>query len=156
MKTLLLKKRYAWALWSGLKSLPTKEYANDEEVQAWREEIKPIFEADLVEHVQADENILEVRTKFQSEVYTEEQADKMLKDIQKSLSKWVAINFDKDTAYEFENRGFNILFQFFQKKGKDWFTNVDDFWEVREKMNETNRQPKDDSKEESKEDKKKK
>lgn len=130
--------------WNNLRRIPPKAFPNIEEIdktfsilQLLENEI-----ADFAKTIRETDEIIKKLSFSESEEERKiiiEKRDAMIKELNKLEEKYS----DKRIEIEFENDEFNTFFQQFERWGKEWFVNIEEFLKFRQDMNETNSQSSD-------------
>jgi len=144
MKTLKTKTVNMVVCWNNLRRIPPKAFPNIEEIdktfsilQLLENEI-----ADFAKTIRETDEIIKKLSFSESEEERKiiiEKRDAMIKELNKLEEKYS----DKRIEIEFENDEFNTFFQQFERWGKEWFVNIEEFLKFRQDMNETNSQSSD-------------
>lgn len=153
MKTLTLKRVVVWLMNNQLKNTPPKEFTNTEEMEKLINRILPTFKDYITDWAEREKEVKAIQREFAQKKLTEEDANKKLRELQNKMTDIELTKGEEEVSVEFEDDDFNSLFQMFERWGKNWFGTIENFIDVRDAMNETNRQSKDKDKKEKKEDK---
>jgi len=144
MKTLKTKTVNMVVCWNNLRRIPPKAFPNIEEIDKTFS-ILQLLENEIADFAKTIRETDEIIKKLSFSESGEERKiiiekrDAMIKELNKLEEKYS----DKRIEIEFENDEFNTFFQQFERWGKEWFVNIEEFLKFRQDMNETNSQSSD-------------
>ena len=130
--------------WNNLRRIPPKAFPNIEEIDKTFSILRLLENeiADFAKTIRETDEIIKKLSFSESEEERKiiiEKRDAMIKELNKLEEKYS----DKRIEIEFENDEFNTFFQQFERWGKEWFVNIEEFLKFRQDMNETNSQSSD-------------
>jgi len=144
MKTLKTKTVNMVVCWNNLRRIPPKAFPNIEEIDKTFSILRLLENeiADFAKTIRETDEIIKKLSFSESGEERKiiiEKRDAMIKELNKLEEKYS----DKRIEIEFENDEFNTFFQQFERWGKEWFVNIEEFLKFRQDMNETNSQSSD-------------
>ena len=130
--------------WNNLRRIPPKAFPNIEEIDKTFSILRLLENeiADFAKTIRETDEIIKKLSFSESGEERKiiiEKRDAMIKELNKLEEKYS----DKRIEIEFENDEFNTFFQQFERWGKEWFVNIEEFLKFRQDMNETNSQSSD-------------
>jgi len=141
MKILKTNKLLLAIFYSNLRGLKTEQFKTDDEMEQYRNKLKPTLMAELKDYCILWEDIKNIQRNFSQKKITEEEVKKAIADSNNKFANLDVVNENKDLILELEDADFNLLFDLFGLIGKKAFTNVDKYLDFKEQLNATNMQP---------------
>ena len=143
MKILKTKKTLLAIFYSNLRGLKTEQFKTDDEMEQYRNKLKPTIKAKLKDYCDLWEDIKNIQRNFSQKKITEEEVKKAIANSNNKFAELDVVNDGKGISLELEDADFNLLFDLFGLIGKKAFSNVDQYLDFKEQLNATNMQPKD-------------
>lgn len=141
MKTLNTDKLLLAVFLSGLNGVKTKELQNVDEVEQFCE-LKNKIEDALPKYTKAFKEKQDLTRQIRSGQLEQAEANKKSKELSDKFQKLDTKSRDKDIELKLEDSDFNLFFDLFSRKGKDFFQNPENFVSFKKDLNEANKQPK--------------
>jgi len=142
MKTLKTKKTLLAIFFSNLRLLKTEQFKTDDEMDQYRNKIKPALIKLLDDYCLLWDKAKETSRLFSLEKIDQAEAQKMVNENNNKFAKLDVLNENKEVELSLEDADFNLLFDLFGQIGKKSFTNVDKYLDFKADLNATNMQPK--------------
>ena len=142
MKVLKTNKLLLAIFYSNLRGLKTEQFKTDDEMEQYRNKLKPVLKENLKEYCVLWEELKDATRLYSQKKMTGEELKKEVDGINKKFTELDVVNENKDLVLELEDADFNLLFDFFGTIGKKSFSNVDQYLDFKEQLNATNMQPK--------------
>ena len=142
MKILKTNKLLLAIFYSNLRGLKTEQFKTDEEMEQYRNKLKPTLMAELKDYCDLWEDTKNIQRNFSQKKITEEEVKKAIADSNNKFAELDVINDGKEISLELEDADFNLFFDLFGLIGKKAFTNVDKYLDFKKQLNSTNMQPK--------------
>jgi len=142
MKILKTNKLLLAIFYSNLRGLKTEQFKTDEEMEQYRNKLKPTLMAELKDYCTLWEDVKNIQRNFSQKKITDEEVKKAIADSNNKFAELDVINDGKEISLELEDADFNLFFDLFGLIGKKAFTNVDKYLDFKEQLNATNMQPK--------------
>jgi len=142
MKILKTNKLLLAIFYSNLRGLKTEQFKTDEEMEQYRNKLKPTLMAELKDYCTLWEDVKNIQRNFSQKKITDEEVKKAIADSNNKFAELDVINDGKEISLELEDADFNLFFDLFGLIGKKAFTNVDKYLDFKKQLNSTNMQPK--------------
>ena len=142
MKILKTNKLLLAIFYSNLRGLKTEQFKTDEEMEQYRNKLKPTLMAELKDYCTLWEDVKNIQRNFSQKKITEVEVKKAIADSNNKFAELDVINDGKEINLELEDADFNLLFDLFGLIGKKAFTNVDKYLDFKKQLNATNMKPK--------------
>lgn len=140
MKLLKTKKTLLAIFFSNLRMLKTEQFKTDDEMEQYRNKIKPALVELLDDYCLLWDKAKEVSRLFSLEKINQVEAQKMVNENNNKFAKLDVLNENKEVELSLEDADFNLFFDLFGKVGKTSFTNVDKYLDFKADLNATNMQ----------------
>jgi len=143
MKILKTNKLLLAIFYSNLRGLKTEQFKTDDEMEQYRNKLKPTLMAELKDYCDLWEDTKNIQRNFAQKKITEVEVKKAIANSNNKFAELDVINDGKEISLELEDADFNLFFDFFGTIGKKSFSNIDQYLDFKEQLNATNMQPKD-------------
>lgn len=141
MKTIKTKKVFLAVFLNGLAGIRTKELQNIDEIEQFCE-LKKEIEEILPKYTKLLKDKQDFARQVRSEQIKDDEIQEKSNELNKRAQKLDTKSRDEKVKLELEDSDFNLFFDLFSRKGKDFFQSPENFVEFKKDLNEANRQSK--------------
>lgn len=138
MKKLQTKQINFYTVLLQIKRLAPKDLQTIDEMQSIVDEIIPKLKVASGSFYDLYEKSEAIRADFVAKKISEEEANAKLKELTNEISEYESLNKETMSEVDFENASANTLFQIFEKSGKNWFVNLEQYINFRKDLVEMN------------------
>jgi len=141
IKTLKIKRVFAYTIHRSLKSTPPKEYPSTGEIKTTISDILPALKSHIAEYLKLSVEAEELALKLSSKEITEEESRVRLEAVNTEWRKYSKDHGNEMVEIALDGEAFNALKAQFEREGwgKTWVVNIEEFSELMESFTEASK-----------------
>lgn len=148
IKTLKLKRVFAYTIYRSLKSMPPKEYPTTGEIKTTISDILPAFKVHIEEYTKMSDKVDEFAVKVAAKELTEAELKVKTDEINEAFRLYNKKHGEEIVDVTLDGEGFTALKGQFEREGwgKTWVQNIEEFAELMEVFTEAEKDKKEEKK----------